>query len=524
MGLGGAFSFAYYYLDDVSVVGGSSDCAIPPLGMVSWWPLDEQAGATAVTDIIDGNSGTPRPAAVGQGGPIPDPGMVGGSLSFDGMSMSVQVGNAPNLNVGTGDLSIDAWILTPAPGTGLQPIVDKEVAGPTDAIYGYSLYLQDGFLGFSMNNDITVSPPAVIGTTDTTINLTDLLWHHVAVSVARTPASASGGVLYVDGVVVATFSTLPFAGLSADNVGDLFIGATNPFRAPLRAYFEGDIDEVEIFNTALTAAGRPGSLHRRIERQVHADRRPEPDPDRHPRLRGDAHRHGDPDHALESERDGDADADLRQPDHGRHFDRHAVDREQRPALVSGRGAIPLLRPRAGHRHRRERRMDDLADQHPVDLGKYQLHGHPHAGLSRRGLLVRAVLGTVRRADAVVAADPRRQHRHGLPRLRPDCHHSGHHRLHHGGDHPGLHPWDRGAHLAGRRPQQSLQRRRRYGDRHGSQRNAERSGDADPLPDSADTDADLHPDSDVHPHAEADADGDDDAIADARPERRRQPKR
>ncbi|MFI5165269.1 MAG: LamG-like jellyroll fold domain-containing protein [Thermoanaerobaculales bacterium] len=231
---------------------GKCKCVSPPSDMVSWWPFDE-TGGMVVHDIADGNSGTPEPGPVGSGGPTPGSGMVDGALNFNGTSDFVQVPNAPNLNFGAGSLSIDAWIQTSS-RTGFMPIVDKEIAGPTDFPYGYVFYVNNGYLGFSMGNDINATSHASIGADDTTKFLADSSWHHVAITVQRNPASATGGTLFIDGFPLPTpFSTTPFAGLAADNTGDLILGSRNRLgRLPVSDFFNGRIDEVEIFNRALT--------------------------------------------------------------------------------------------------------------------------------------------------------------------------------------------------------------------------------------------------------------------------------
>jgi hypothetical protein len=231
----------------------NTKCLSPPSGMVAWWPFDE-TGGLVVHDTAHGNNGTPKTGPIGSGGPTPGSGMVAGALNFNGTSDFVQVANATNLNFGTGSLSIDAWVKILAPGTGFMPIVDKQIAGPTDAPYGYVFYVKDGHLGFAMNNDINVTPHAGIGAEDTTRNLADSNWHHVAVTVQRNLASATGGNLFIDGmaIVTATFSTIPFISLTADNTGDVILGSTNRLgRLPVSAFFNGWIDEVEIFNRAL---------------------------------------------------------------------------------------------------------------------------------------------------------------------------------------------------------------------------------------------------------------------------------
>ena len=76
-------------------------------------------------------------------------------------------------------------------------------------------------------------------------------WYHVAVTVQR--GSASGGNLYVDGVIVETFSMTPLVG-DVDNNSRLIIGSRNLFfePGPFPDVFDGKIDEVEIFNRALS--------------------------------------------------------------------------------------------------------------------------------------------------------------------------------------------------------------------------------------------------------------------------------
>jgi hypothetical protein len=129
-------------------------CAPPPPNMIAWWPLDEQTGATVVTDIVGGNNGTPVPGPIGPPDPstrpapttppppsITPPAMVGGALFFYGQGPQgfVQVPSAAPLNIGTGDFTIDAWAYPVQVGAGLiQPIVDKLDLG---AKIGYSLHI-----------------------------------------------------------------------------------------------------------------------------------------------------------------------------------------------------------------------------------------------------------------------------------------------------------------------------------------------------------------------------------------------
>ena len=209
-------------------------CTPPPPGLVSWWPADGNAN-----DIQDHNPGTLANGATFTAG------QVGQAFSFDGLDDFVSVPDAPSLDVGTADFSLDAWIKTTS--TGLQNIVDKRVDNRPVSINGYSLFTFGGFLSFQMADSVGA------GFTNffSTALVADGVFHHVAVTVDRD--SATGGKLYVDGVVVLTFDPTLRPG-TLDNSGDFRIGRiATPNVGNTEAFFSGLIDEVEIYNRALTA-------------------------------------------------------------------------------------------------------------------------------------------------------------------------------------------------------------------------------------------------------------------------------
>jgi len=216
---------------------GKCKCVSPPAGMVSWWPGDSNAH-----DITGGNDGAL------QGNATFAQGMVLSAFSFAAASDYVSVPSAANLNFGTagsgGDISIDAWIETSSPAQ-ISPIVDKRDLpdGPFEPrSIGYTLFLFNGRLAFALGdgtffNYISSGP-----------DLRDGKFHHVAVTVDRT--SHTGGKLYSGGNVVLQFDpTNRPASLTNDK--PVFIGrhAGDP-----TITFVGLIDEVEIFNRALSQA------------------------------------------------------------------------------------------------------------------------------------------------------------------------------------------------------------------------------------------------------------------------------
>lgn len=83
-------------------------CAVPPSGMVGWWPGDGDAN-----DIINGNNGALNDATFG-------PGEVGEAFNFDGTDDGVRVPASASLNVTS--FTIDAWVFPT--DLGRRPIVE----------------------------------------------------------------------------------------------------------------------------------------------------------------------------------------------------------------------------------------------------------------------------------------------------------------------------------------------------------------------------------------------------------------
>ena len=176
---------------------------------------------------------------------MPTPGKVNGALQFDGVDDRVVVPYHPELNVGTGDFSVDAWVRTTASGGDAKVIFDKRSGNSGSGPWtGYVLFLDgSGNLCFQMadgssfTNYCSSSP------------LNDGNWHHVAAVVDRTDTT-TGLRLYVDGTQVSSFA--PMTG-DLDNTSDAFLGSRTTDSGG-GGYFPGVIDEVELFKRALSAA------------------------------------------------------------------------------------------------------------------------------------------------------------------------------------------------------------------------------------------------------------------------------
>jgi len=192
-------------------------------------------------------------------GPFPVPGKVvhgpgPGALYFYGGHMAA-VAPHPQLDFGTGDFSIDAWIrpvdVGQTIGGFITPIVDKlDTAPPTPV--GFAFYLEGDTGGspphpsrlkltingmtFSSNGTIPFANP---------LNNTGP-WTHVAVTVSRSGAGPFEVKFYINGNLDLP-PQLPPPATSVTNGMFMWIGET---RVP-GARGEIAIDELEIFNRVL---------------------------------------------------------------------------------------------------------------------------------------------------------------------------------------------------------------------------------------------------------------------------------
>jgi len=198
-------------------------------GLVGYWKFDEGSGTTASDSSGYGNTGT---LSTGASTPGWTTGKVGGALSFDGVDDYVGLPEPPaaSTNINTG--SVFAWIKTPNAGTGYQGIVVKQFA--------YGMFLVDNIFGIY---------DWVSGWRSSGVNLADNLWHFVGFTFENIDAAApsNNAKLYLDGELKVTVTLK----LQNHNEGIVIGAGNNP---GVSQFFNGLIDEVRIYNRALSAA------------------------------------------------------------------------------------------------------------------------------------------------------------------------------------------------------------------------------------------------------------------------------
>ena len=212
-------------------------CLPPPAGLMSWWPMD--GPATGVTQNLadpfaPGNlSGVTQVAGE----------YVNNAYAFAGNDY-IQVNSRPSVDIAFQDFTFDVWLQTGF--TSEMTLLDKRFNGP---LTGYRLYLTSGYPGIelaSIGTTVTAELSAVNGGSGAFV--ADNLWHLVGVTVDRDGV----GQFYVDGIPRGASFSVTTVQTTLSNSVDLWIGRNTPASASAD-YFNGRLDELEIFNRALSA-------------------------------------------------------------------------------------------------------------------------------------------------------------------------------------------------------------------------------------------------------------------------------
>ena len=201
--------------------------------LVGYWSFNEGNGTVVYDGSTYGNDGIVY-------GAVWTNGKFGNALSFDGIDDYVEVPDDDSLDLST--MTLEAWIFleTPVGKTNQSRIIEhKEKVGKA---YGLELFAKDYFgcsgdqltmhttLNFSIRNAIS---PTHINTYQ---------WYHVVGTY-----DGEYQKLYINGVLDKTVENI--TGITANISGPVLFGTG----AKQKHFFDGVIDEVRVYNHALSA-------------------------------------------------------------------------------------------------------------------------------------------------------------------------------------------------------------------------------------------------------------------------------
>jgi len=240
---------SYLPLDNFPLMQPSENYLVSyPSGMVSYWKLDEGLG-TAALDSVGSNHGTLVNA------PIWTSGKVQSALNFDGVNDYVKIPDSNSLDL-EGPFTLEAWVMPNQRSSSTLDILEKRdyATGLGGADANYEFYIGPSydprFLTFGIGNGsqgsgLQASTPVIFDS-----------WNHVAaiydgsqvmLFLNGTSIGSGKGVYdYYGNLVDPNGIIIPIG-----NAANLTIG-TLKNHDPSEA-FDGGIDEVAIYNRALTA-------------------------------------------------------------------------------------------------------------------------------------------------------------------------------------------------------------------------------------------------------------------------------
>jgi len=210
-------------------------------GLVGYWKMDEGVGTTILD--FSGNSNT---ATLGMGDSAPgwSTGKYGVGTSFDGSNDYATIPSSTTWNFS--DMTVSSWIyVTAGQNTGNTNIVRKDNVNEGGTRYIFALLSSS-----TSNNDKPNFGVYDNGISNNAKSPTALTtgWHHIV----GTRNAGTSIKLYVDGQLVDNVAD-PTSGVQGGTT-NLTLGGVKNSVFPLSEKFTGKLDEVRIYNRALSPA------------------------------------------------------------------------------------------------------------------------------------------------------------------------------------------------------------------------------------------------------------------------------
>ncbi len=211
-------------------------------GLVSYWSFDDaDVKGDRVIDLVGGNDGTIL------GTPKQVAGKFDGAFKFNGNPDAIDIGSPANGSLDFGDdadFSMMAWIKVDKPPEldGAQSTIISKGDGGNNARILWKIITTQ--VNVTIANEAGASPKLVLASAKEVV---DGKWHHVLFVSDRSEATR----IYIDGQLDAEGGETEGTDITTES--RMYIGASVRIGEVTRRYFEGLIDEVGIYNRALTA-------------------------------------------------------------------------------------------------------------------------------------------------------------------------------------------------------------------------------------------------------------------------------
>ncbi|WP_298536317.1 LamG-like jellyroll fold domain-containing protein [uncultured Algibacter sp.] len=199
------------------------DCVTPPHNLISWWAAEDNAN-----DLVGGNHGTSNGATYATGS-------VNKAFLFDGVDDVVVIPASESLDI-TGDITVELWAV--------QTVFNSENTVVCKGAQEEPTVFSMRFSGATLNCAFQDTAGANIDLGGPSFE--DFQWHHY-VYVRK----GNQHTIYADGF---NFGWVPFTNPPASSAGlPLTIGAQyDNQNKDYVNYFGGQIDEVSVYNRALS--------------------------------------------------------------------------------------------------------------------------------------------------------------------------------------------------------------------------------------------------------------------------------
>jgi hypothetical protein len=220
-----------------AIINGTNNNFVVHPDLVGYWKFDEGSGNIAHDSSVFGNNGTLI------NGPTWTTGQVNNALSFDGVD---DYGNINNFNVSNTDkITVSMWVKFTIANQGKIIFENSTNFNSYNAfVVDHSEYGGVGSLQFSDHMS------AGYNIAYTTAGYNDGKWHYFVAVSDRSKDALNQIKLYVDGVE----NTIHHSTLRTDLTGNY---GTYPLylasRAGTSVFYSGILDEVQIYNRALSA-------------------------------------------------------------------------------------------------------------------------------------------------------------------------------------------------------------------------------------------------------------------------------